>query len=105
MGSDELVEWLRCERGRMYRECDSGVPRTYTTWAPDLLGQAVARITELEAQLAEARESERAAVVALKQIADGEPVWLENGSKWASPMPAREAQRIAMEALPTGEQA
>lgn len=95
MGSDELVARLRdADRNSVQRMNGSRI-----------FGEAADRIERLTAQLAEARESERAAVVALKRIADGEPVWLENGSKWASPMPAREAQRIAMEALPTGEPA
>jgi len=38
---------------RMWYECREGLPRTYTTWTPDLMGQAAAEIRSLREQVAE----------------------------------------------------
>jgi len=59
--TSELVERLRAERDRMWKECRLPTKRTYTTATPDMLGQAAAEIERLTAQLAEARQAERAA--------------------------------------------
>ena len=58
--TSELVERLRAERDRMWKECRLPTKRTYTTATPDMLGQAAAEIERLTAQLAEARQADRA---------------------------------------------
>jgi uncharacterized small protein (DUF1192 family) len=47
----DLIELLATERDRMFHECREGLPRTYTTWTPELLHLAIDEIERLTAEL------------------------------------------------------